>query len=446
MNGHRTALTVGSLFAGIGGFDLGLERAGFRIAWQVEREPSAQRVLRRHWPDVPLYDDVNDVGAHNLEPVDLLVGGFPCQDVSVAGPRRGLEGERTGLFWQVLRIADELNVGMVLLENVPGLLTSHGGRDFHAVLSALAERGFHDRAYRILDSRYFGVAQRRRRVFIVGCRGTEYGRAAAVLLEREGSGWRTAAGREAMAHVAATLRGRAARDGINPPGRGGGEAEAGIAFCLRADPGGIGQGHNTNFVTGWQQSQSGVRCHETAATLTQRGRGHTEAVMDNLQVTAHPPVMAFDWQSGGKVMHNVGPRTSALTSHQTPAIFATLNSGGNSGDGSDNLVASSGERERALTASMHKGHDDDTDTMITTGGVRRLTPTECERLQGFPDGWTCTCGVQPYSTAACRCPDTPRYKGLGNAVTVPVAEWIGVRILTAAQQADALLAALEQEK
>ena len=158
--------TVGSLFAGIEGFGLGFHQAGFEVRWQVEQDEKAQAVLRARFPGVTLYDDVRTVGAANLESVDVICGGFPCQDVSVAGKREGLGGARTGLFSEVVRIARELEPRWMVLENVPGLLSSHGGRDFHTVLSALADVGFR-RAYRILDSRYFGVAQRRRRVFIV---------------------------------------------------------------------------------------------------------------------------------------------------------------------------------------------------------------------------------------------------------------------------------------
>lgn len=162
----------------------------------------------------------------------------------------------------------------------------------------------------------------------------------------------------------------------------------GVAFALRADPGGIGQGHNTNFIVADPLTASEGRTYDHAG-----------------------------WNGGP---HNLIPV---------------------------------GERARALVASMHKRHDEDVDTLVaatllapnggqrtddlnqtftpTQYGVRRLTPLECERVQGFPDGWTCLCGVMPYSTKDCTCPDTPRYKALGNAVTVNVAEWIAHRILEA---------------
>ncbi len=421
-------LTVGSLFAGIGGFDLGFERAGFVTRWQAEQDAKASAVLARRFPSAVRYDDVRTIGAANLEPVDVICGGFPCQDVSVAGKREGLGGERTGLFWEVVRIARERQPRWMVLENVPGLLSSHGGRDFHTVLSALADLGFR-RAYRILDSRYFGVAQRRRRVFIVLRAGGSGDGAESVLFESTGGGGDSPAGDEARADVAATLRGRSHGAGVNAPGRGG-EDDANLVYALRSNERNTSQGPG-NYV-----------------------------------LSAKPGMKQQTYLS----------------------IAATLNSGGNSGgfrtEPGEHLIVP--ERARALVGSMHKRHDDDTDTLIPTlsanlghhghssprgdghdpivcitetgkgwwtegkpalraqgggtpqqvvgslsAGVRRLTPLECERLQGFPDGWTCLCGEGHRGSRFCKCSDSPRYKQLGNAVTVPVAQWIAERIQAA---------------
>ena len=163
-------LTYGSLFSGVGGFDLGLDAVGMRCAWQVEKDHQARSVLRYRWADVPKFEDVKDVGKHDLRPVQLICGGFPCQDLSVAGRRAGLAGERSGLFHEFMRIVDELAPRWVLIENVPGLLSSNGGRDMGTVVGTLAELGY-GWAYRVLDAQNFGVPQRRRRVFIVGHSG-----------------------------------------------------------------------------------------------------------------------------------------------------------------------------------------------------------------------------------------------------------------------------------
>jgi DNA (cytosine-5)-methyltransferase 1 len=169
-----------SLFDGCHMFGLGARRAGFGCAGTSEIDTHAANVTRYHYPNTPQLGDVRDVGATDA---DLIIGGFPCQDLSVAGDRRGLAGERSGLFWEIVRIARESSPRWLLLENVPGLLSSNGGRDMGAVLGALGELGY-GWAYRVFDAQHFGVPQRRRRVFIVGCFG-DARRAGEVLFEPE---------------------------------------------------------------------------------------------------------------------------------------------------------------------------------------------------------------------------------------------------------------------
>jgi DNA (cytosine-5)-methyltransferase 1 len=167
-----------SLFAGVGGFDLGLERSGHTCVGQVEIDKHAQSVLARHWPNVPKHHDVVTAkewaNEQNLiGKVDIVCGGFPCQDVSVAGKRAGLAGARTGLFFDALSFATHVQAKTVILENVPGLLSSNNGRDFGVVLTSLADAGYSDIEWRVLDSQFFGVPQRRRRVFVIASTGTE---------------------------------------------------------------------------------------------------------------------------------------------------------------------------------------------------------------------------------------------------------------------------------
>ena len=158
-------LTLGSLFAGIGGFDIGFEAAGFKTAWQVEIDPTCRAVLADRFPHARQHEDVRTC-LPELSPVDVIVGGFPCQDVSAMGKRRGLAGERTGLFFDAVRIVDTLKPRFIVLENVPGLLFSNHGRDFQTVLETLAQCGYVG-FWRVLDSRYFGIPTKRRRVFMV---------------------------------------------------------------------------------------------------------------------------------------------------------------------------------------------------------------------------------------------------------------------------------------
>jgi len=170
---ERTAV---SLFAGIGGFDLALERAGIRVVASVEIDKKCQAILARHFPNAKQFNDVEEVTGEQLiqagfNPANgIITGGFPCQDLSVAGKRAGLAGKRSGLFWEICRIIDETRPETVILENVFGLLSSNNGRDMAVVLEALVKRGYRV-AWRVLDAQYFGVPQRRRRVFIVASLG-----------------------------------------------------------------------------------------------------------------------------------------------------------------------------------------------------------------------------------------------------------------------------------
>jgi DNA (cytosine-5)-methyltransferase 1 len=155
-------MTFGSLFAGVGGIDLGLERAGMECRWQVEINPFCRRVLAKHWPNVPRYGDITQLDGSELERVDLIAGGFPCQDVSHAGRRVGIEGKRSGLWFQFARLIRAVRPRYVLVENVTGLLDRGMGR----VLGELAELGF-DAEWTVLSACRFGAPHPRERVFIL---------------------------------------------------------------------------------------------------------------------------------------------------------------------------------------------------------------------------------------------------------------------------------------
>ena len=165
-----------SLFAGVGGFDLALERNGIEVVAAVEIDANARGVLKHRFPKTTLFNDVCEVTGEQLiaagfDPRDgIIVGGFPCQDLSVAGKRAGLAGKRSGLFWEICRLLDETRAQTFILENVPGLLSSNNGRDMATVVQALVERRYRI-GWRVLDAQFFGVPQRRRRVFIVGSLG-----------------------------------------------------------------------------------------------------------------------------------------------------------------------------------------------------------------------------------------------------------------------------------
>ncbi len=165
-----------SLFSGIGGFDLGLERAGFDISFQCELDKFCRTVLKHWWPEIPCHENIKELTAAAIPVSDVWAGGFPCQDVSLArmGQRAGLKGKRSGLFYDFARLIGEARPRVVLLENVAGLLSSHGGHDFGVVIGTLAELGY-SVGWRVLNSKNFGVPQSRQRIYIVGCHRDVHG-------------------------------------------------------------------------------------------------------------------------------------------------------------------------------------------------------------------------------------------------------------------------------
>ncbi len=162
--------TFASFFSGIGGFDLGFERAGFKITMQCEIEKYCNTILENHWPKVKRFTDIKEVSDADVPLSDVWAGGFPCQDVSVArmGPRAGLKGKKSGLFFEFARLLEGGRPRVLVIENVPGLLSSHGGQDFGIVIRTLADLGY-GVGWRVLNSRYFGVPQSRQRVYVVAC-------------------------------------------------------------------------------------------------------------------------------------------------------------------------------------------------------------------------------------------------------------------------------------
>ena len=189
-------LTGVSLFAGIGGFDLAMQRQGVKVVASVEIDKNCNKVLAQHFPNTKQFNDITEVKGSDLIEAGftpdrgIITGGFPCQDLSVAGKRAGLAGARSGLFWEAARIVEETQSNWFIIENVPGLLTSNSGADFGVVIGTMADLGY-GVAWRVLDAQYFGVPQRRRRVFIVGKRDPNSTSAGEVLFKSQGSRGRT---------------------------------------------------------------------------------------------------------------------------------------------------------------------------------------------------------------------------------------------------------------
>ncbi|KJC63713.1 DNA methyltransferase [Agreia bicolorata] len=315
---NEPRVRVASFFAGIGGFDLGFENAGMETVWQCEKKEFCLDILEKHWPDVPKASDIQEVDPYDIPEAEIWVGGFPCQDISLArmGPRSGLRGTQSGLFYDFAKLIEARRPEVVVLENVAALLSSHDGRDFAIILRTLADIGY-GVAWRVLDSRHFGVPQSRSRVFIVG-----------------------------------SLRGA--------------DAAGSILF----------------------ESERGDRNSEKSGSNGEK------------------PVSPF--------AISVGNSEQGFVKKLAHCLYAE--------------------------SARHTGTDWSRNYVsYPHGRVRRLTPLEAERLQGFPDNWT----MPVHEIANENTLDSARYHACGNAVSVPVVEWIGHRIVD--QLADDLLSRRVQE-
>lgn len=389
-----------SLFSGIGGFDLGLERAGMECVGQCDNDPFCNKVLAKHWPEVRRFDDVRHVGNQYAgwqrlgssvsEPntdsgsgraspfgIDLICGGFPCQDLSVAGKRAGLDGERSGLWFEFKRILSELRPRWAIIENVPGLLSSNQGRDFAVLLDGLEECGFGGISWAILDSQFFGVPQRRRRVYVIA--GPSRRCTEQVLSICESGDWHPQTGRTQGEGLAGTLAA-----GAHPSGFNGQDA---YANHLVANP---LPGHHPRH-----DLDNDTYIPDVAYTLNARddhGLGQREGVTTRLAHTLRAD--GFDASEDG-------------TGRGTPVVAVRTAQTGSNGWGVNEDTAYTLDRAEGQAVSQG-------------AAVRRLTPVECERLQGFPDDWT---------KLDDKTPDGPRYKACGNAVSVPVIEYLGKRIM-----------------
>ena len=511
---------------------------------EIDKFPSA--VLAHHYPKVPNLGDMTKYMEWKNEKIDLLVGGTPCQSFSIAGLRKGLEDPRGNLMLTYLAIAARYQPRWMVWENVPGVLSSNGGRDFGTFLGALGNLGY-GFAFRVMDAQWFGVAQRRRRVFVVGCLG-DAGSAAKVLFESESLSRHPAPSRETGKRVAATLTGGFGERGVDSDQIANGNYA--VAACLRSGGnGGVPSSRGEHLVVGSLDTEcgGGKLTHQTIANghiigewqspngkdivgamrardykgignddLTE-GRGlavayafepgiaaregnpsrFTEEVAGTLrrnmgdnQTAVAIGTDCYNGAVTGDVSATVTSSTGSSATHSGPTVMqpvlgtdcyngsitgdvaATMGTSGSSVNASGPTVMHAfrmqafGEYADDQTASSMKARDykDATDlvsvtTMKTVGtdmfngaitgdvaapmtnrgsdgtgtgptvmqamAVRRLTPIECERLQGFPDNYT---QIPWNKKPADQCPDGVRYKALGNSMAVPVMRWIGERI------------------
>ena len=479
-----------SLFSGIEAASVAWEPLGWEpVAFcEIDAFPSA--VLARRWPHVPNLGDITKVDwseyARGKRKPDVVVGGSPCQSFSVAGNREGLSGE-SGLMFEYIRAVRGIMPRCFVWENVPGAFTSENGEAFRQLLSEMDALGY-GLAWRVLDAQFFGVAQRRERVFLVGCLGDPR-RAARILFERESLRWDTPSSKDKRQELAA-------RPGRRPAGEGG----AAAGFCA-------GNSAKASTIGYAVELSPTLRAGESGTNMTP-----TVLTPKTLQVRC-------GCEGGGKGALVQDDMSATLSTSQTQTLFApayavrTANTGANgTGVSEENAHALDTARPEAVAVPTYclqgnmigrsdvagpqgMGVNDDVAFTLTTNDlhavaapvclgfsawacklaaaeevaptltvgragdascataydVRRLMPVECERLQGFPDGHTDLTGADPdalFERMAredmndserkklarnlrkwCEeCPDTPRYKACGNSMAVPVMRWIGERI------------------
>ena len=405
--------TLGSLFDGIGGWPLAATKRGINPVWAAEIEPFPIEVTKKHFPTMKHLGDITGINGAEIEPVDIICMGSPCQDLSIAGKREGLAGARSGLFMDAVRIVREMREAtngkyprFVVWENVPGAFSSNKGNDFRAVLEEITESSIPmpksgrwaksgmvrsnecDVAWRTLDAQYWGVPQRRKRIFLVAdFRGQC---AAEILFKPESvSGYPAASGSQGQ--------------------RIAGNVESGIGAAGFK----LGQGAKAHGI-GWQK--------EIAPTLSAMDSGNKPAVA--IWDMTHVNGVMRPVKDGivPKLNTRMGTGGNQVPIVQKPILIndkATRYKGG--GDISGTLqptVYSMGHDERSASFTPNKTDpltaSDYKQPVIANVGykVRRLTPTECERLQGLPDGYTAGGS------------DSARYKALGNGMAQPCADFV----------------------
>ena len=385
-------MRYGSLCSGIEAASVAWETLGWQPAWFAEIEQFPCAVLAHHWPHVPNHGDMTQLVGKilngSIEAPDVLVGGTPCQAFSVAGLRGSLDDERGNLTLVLIRILDAIDFirarngqppCILVWENVPGVLNTKDNA-FGCFLGGLAGEDMplepagqkwtnagavfgpaREIAWHILDAQYFGVPQRRRRVFLIASAGIAS--PSEILFERQGEAGDFGAGAETREDPAAFIEGSF-----------GTYRQSAVGGTVKASGGALQGGSETLLVVHGRQTPC---TSDKAFTLDCQHNGNTN-------------VVCIHGNTIGRQLHNGGNGTGAIQDGTSYTLTAT-----------DCHAVSDGLQ------------------------VRRLTPTECERLQGFPDNHT----LIPWrGNPAADCPDSPRYKAIGNSMAVPVMRWIGRKI------------------
>jgi len=404
-------MNVLSLFSGVGGFDLGLENAGMKTIYQCEWDKHANTILERHWPMVPRWGDISTLTAKEIlshgTPPDVVAWGSPCQDLSVAGKRAGLEGERSGLFHEGIRIINELRKEtnneypkISIWENVAGALSSNRGADFGVILDEMAKAGAMVIEWALLDAQHFGIPQRRRRVFCIAIfnSATASNCPSPLLPLSESLPRDTAKGKPKRESAASETS-----ESLGAGGQWWDGGDIADAITTTSNEQRMPDKQRLQAIVEGFTSSSFAQYQEGVGTLRSNGGdlgGGSETLIAE-------PMLSFDTQFGSNanVFEDQSPTLKA--SQAAPSVaYDKYNDGIN-------------ETHHALRA----GTKQSTGVLESTMAVRRLTPLECERLMGWPDDHT------RFKADGTEQADTHRYKQCGNGVASPVAEWIGKQLM-----------------
>jgi DNA (cytosine-5)-methyltransferase 1 len=464
-------LTFGSLFAGVGGFDMGFSQAGWDCKFQVEWDKNCQQILNKHWPEVPKWGDVSDVNGAEIPPVDCIIFGSPCQDLSVAGKRAGLEGERSGLFHEAVRIIKEMRDATngtfprwTVWENVAGALSSNNGRDFGTVINEMAKAGAHLQEYALLDAQHFGIPQRRRRVFLVSCfdpatadrcpdpllpvteslrgdtkKGKQKGKSAARTLTEGVGGDGAILGSEIVGSLNTSDAKMISTQYVN-------ENKCVVEPYVKSR-----RAQSTSDDETWVHG-------EVNPTLNSFDVGDTRATTAIIE----PVLFENSYRDGARIAKDGVTQTLSAkmgTGGGNTPMIATAYSVREDAK-ANTFSATELDHANALSAlrpspqshhaqmfiaeqvsfydvynqklddsgihrSLRIGRDSSdfiAQPAEPTMAVRRLTPLECERLMGWPDDHT------RYKADGTEQADTHRYKQCGNGVASPVAKWVALHI------------------
>ena len=379
---------------------MGWKPVGFS---EIEKFPS--QVLVHHYPQVINFGDMTKYKEWNInEPVGLLVGGTPCQSFSVAGLRKGLDDPRGNLALTYCGILDHLRPKWFIWENVPGVLSSNGGRDFGSFLGALVELGY-GFSYRVLDAQYFGVAQRRRRVFVVGHLG-DWQPTAKVLFESDCLRRDITKSRSKGKDIANCLTKSPASHSSYNPARSEGNAVVVKWPADKASTLNASFGDKLGLENQRINSGAPLFVADKCPTILSSAAGFSRP---GNAVTEHETYVAVGFHANARPdeMKFLDNQSNTLTTSQNSSVFCDIYNGTIQGDVAATMTAD-------MAGPTHSGPK-----VMQNMAVRRLTEVECERLQGFPDN---------YTNIKENCPSGSRYKALGNSMAVPVMRWIGERI------------------